>query len=91
MGDCVGAIAKLEPARDVVDDRLDGPVRQEEPFAHLGRVQALGEQLEDLDLALGQPADRQPAWLEHLALETSDLVEEAAEEIGRKGAFTGRR
>src|SRR5579862_41454 len=66
VGDGVGPVAQLEPAGHVVDDRLDRPVRQEQALADLGRVEALGQELEDLDLALGQPADREASRLEDL-------------------------
>src|SRR5919204_5108561 len=53
VGDGLGAITEVESAGDVMDDVLDRALRVKEPTADLSRVQAFGQQLENLDLAVG--------------------------------------
>src|SRR5262249_14867092 len=48
----VGSRPRLQLRKQVADVRLHGLFRQEEPFADLAVHETLGDQLEDLDLAL---------------------------------------
>src|SRR5207245_6874818 len=75
---------------DVVHDVLDGPLRIEQAAADLGRVLSVGEQLEHLDLAIGQDGETQTARVKDLALQPADLVEQAAEKVWRERAFAAR-
>ena len=91
VGDGVRAVAQLEAAGDVVDDVLDGPLGVEEVLAHLDRVEPVGEQPQDAHLAIGQTCERQPARMQHLALQPADLGQQAAEKVRRQASLPGRR
>jgi hypothetical protein len=46
MGNRVGSVSQVEPARDVLDDVLDRPPYQKELPRDLVRLEAFGEQLQ---------------------------------------------
>jgi len=53
-GDGMGARARLELGEQVADVRLDGLLGEKQPLADLPVDEAVGDELEDLDLARGR-------------------------------------
>src|SRR5215207_3874476 len=89
--DGVRPVPQLQARRHVVDDVLDRSLRVEELLADFRRVEALGQQPQDLRLALAQPEERQPARRQHLALELADLAEQPPEQVRRQRSLTRPR
>src|SRR5256712_1336958 len=81
VGDRLGAVTQVQPAGHVVDDVFDRALGVEQAAANFGGVQSIREQLEDLDLPVGQHGHAQPARVQDLALESTDLVEQPAQQV----------
>src|SRR5438067_12763479 len=79
VGHGVRPVAQVQPAGDIVDDVLHGPLGEEELVADLNGVETLGQQLQYLHLAVADPAEGQPARVQDLALETADLAHQPAQ------------
>src|SRR2546427_8938528 len=81
VDDRLGAVTQVQPAGHVVDDVFDRALGVEQAAANFGGVQSIREQLEDLDLPVGQHGKAQPARVQDLALESTDLVEQPAQQV----------
>src|SRR5437870_8565063 len=79
--DRLRAVAQVQSTGHVVDDVLDRALRVKEPAANFGGVQSVREQLENLDFPVRQHGKAQPARVQDLALESTDLVEQAAQQV----------
>src|SRR5207245_577992 len=79
--DCVGSVAELEAARDVVNDVLNCPLRVEESLAYLDCVEPVGEQPENADFSLRQSCEGQATRIQDLALELANLPEQPSQQI----------
>jgi hypothetical protein len=68
-------------------DVLDHPLRVVELSANLSGVEPFGEQLQDLDLAIGQDSEAEAARIEHLPLKPPNLIKKTAEQVGGQCTF----
>src|SRR5256885_5348231 len=81
VGDRLGAVTQVQSAGHVVDDVLDRALRIKEAATHFRGVQSVCQQLENLDLPVRQHSKAQPARVQDLALESTNLVEQAAQQV----------
>jgi len=91
VGHCVAAVPQVEAGRDLVQDALHGPLRERKCTGDLVGVMAVCEEPEDGHLSLCEPVRSDAAGRQLVALEATDLSEQAGKEIRGHGTATGRR